>query len=76
MAALREQIIQELDHLTLEQQQRLFDYAQRLRVMPEGTPGKILLEHMHDFDFEPGEVDEMMQAIEESCEKVNLDEWK
>ncbi len=76
MVALREQIIQELDQLTPEQQQRLFDYAKRLRALPEGTPGNVLLEHMEDFDFEPGEVDDMMQAIEESCEQVNLNEWK
>ena len=74
--SVKEQIVKQLDELTAEQQQVLLDYARRLQTLPSGTPGKVLLEHMKDFDFEPGEVDDMMRAIEESCERIDLDEWK
>ena len=63
--SLKEEIIDQLEKLSLEQQQMLLDYAQRLQTLPAGTPGEVLLEHMNDFDFEPGEVDDMMRAIEE-----------
>ncbi len=74
--SVKEQIVRQLDKLTSEQQEALLDYARRLQTMPAGTPGSVLLEHMKDFVFEPGEVDEMMRAIEESCERINPDEWK
>jgi|tagenome__1003787_1003787.scaffolds.fasta_scaffold17799021_2 hypothetical protein len=76
MSSLKEEIIDQVDKLTPEQQQALLDYAQRLQSLPAGTPGEVLLEHMNDFDFAPGEVDEMMRAIEEGCERIDLDEWK
>ena len=78
MAALsvREQIAQQLDKLTPEQQQALLDYALRLQAMPAGTSGEVLLAHIHDFNFEPGEVDQMMSAIEDAFERIDWDEWK
>ncbi len=74
--SLKEQLAQQVDSLTTEQQQELLDYARRLQTLPTGTSGEMLLEHMKDFDFEPGEVDSMMQAIEETCERIDPDEWK
>ncbi len=78
MAALsvKEQLVREVDRLSPEQQQALLDYAQRLQNLLAGTPGEVLLEHINDFDFAPGEVDDMMRAIEEGCERIDLDEWK
>jgi hypothetical protein len=74
--SVRDEIIHQLDVLTPAQQRALLDYARRLQTIPSGTPGKVLLEHMQDFDFAPGEVDDMMRAIEEACERINPDEWK
>jgi hypothetical protein len=74
--SVKEQIARQVDKLTPEQQQALLDYAERLQSLPAGTPGEVLLEHMSDFNFEPGEVDEMMRAIEEGCERIDWDEWK
>ena len=75
-ASVKEQIVQQIDELSPEQQQELLNYARRLQTMPAGTPGEVLLQHSRDFNFEPGEVDEMMQAIEEGCERIDWDEWK
>lgn len=63
---LKEEIVHQLDELTPEQQQELLDYARRLQIQARGTSGNLLLEHMQDFEFEPGEVDAMMQAIEDN----------
>ena len=74
--SVKEQIVKQLDTLTPEQQRALLDYAQVLQTHPQGTPGDVLLEHINDFDFEPGDIEEMMRAIEEGCERINWDEWK
>jgi hypothetical protein len=75
-ASLKDQIVYQLDSLTPEQQLKLLEYALRLQALPSGTPGEVLLEHMKDFDFAPGEADEMMRAIEDGCERIDWDEWK
>jgi hypothetical protein len=74
--SVREAILQQLDTLTPEQQRSLLDYARSLQTIPAGTPGQVLLEHMQEFKFEPGEVDDMMRAIDEACERIDPDEWK
>jgi hypothetical protein len=76
--SLRNQIIQELDRLTHSQQEQLLDIARRLQQspLPPGTPGNALLAHMDNFEFAPGSVDEMMQAIEEGCERIDWDGWQ
>ncbi len=70
MVSVKEQIIHELDNLTPEQQQRVLDLAKELQgALPLGTPGEVLLAHMDSFQFEPGDLEEMAQAIEESYER-------
>lgn len=80
MTAVKDEIMHELEHLTPEQQQRLLDFSRELRgisVLPPGTPGELLLAKMDQFQFEPGDVDEMMQFIEAECEIVNPDDdWQ
>ncbi|MCC6803986.1 MAG: hypothetical protein IT319_13980 [Anaerolineae bacterium] len=75
-SSLKEEIVHQIDRLTPEQQRELLDYARRLQALPAGTPGEVLLAHMENFDFEPGEVDNMMRAIEAACEGIDPNEWK
>lgn len=74
--SVKEQIVKQIDALSPEQQQALLEYAQHLQTFPEGTPGEVLLEHQNEFNFEPGELDMMMNAIEDACERIDWDEWK
>lgn len=71
-------ILAEIDQLTSEQQNQLLAMARWLRTstVPSGTSGNILIDYMDSFEFESGAVDEMMQAIEEGCERIDWDEWR
>lgn len=75
--SLREQLIEEVDSLTPDQQAHLLAVARHLRksTLPPGTPGETLLANMTHFTFAPGAVDEMMQAIEAGCERIDWDGW-
>jgi hypothetical protein len=74
--SLRERILDQLDRLTTEQQEQVLDFAAHLpSSLPPGTPGEVLLARMGTFEFEPGDLDEIAQAIEEGCEKIDWNEW-
>jgi hypothetical protein len=77
-ATLRDQIMDEVDKLSADQQAHLLDVARRLRQtpLPPGTPGETLLAHQHEFDFAPGDLEEMMRAIEECCGRIDWDGWQ
>jgi hypothetical protein len=75
--SLRDQIIQEIDHLNLEQQQMLLRVAQQFRNarLPGGTPGGILLQRAAEINFPHEDLMEMMQAIEKDTETIDEDGW-
>jgi hypothetical protein len=71
MDTVREQILEEIDHLTPDQQAQVLSMMRQLRqstpphsILPPGTSGDVLLAAQDRFKFSPGDVDEMMQAIE------------
>jgi hypothetical protein len=73
MAALtvKEQIMRQLDLLTLEQQQRVLEFAAHLQTpLPSGIPGEALLTRAREINFDPLDLAEMAEAIEEGCERV------
>jgi hypothetical protein len=78
METIREQIIAQIDHLTPDQQAHLLAVARQLRQskLPRGTSGDVLLAMRDRFVFAPGDVDAMMQAIEEGCGKIDWDGWR
>jgi len=39
--------------------------------LPPGTPGEVLLQRIHEFDFTPEDLEEMSRAIEEDCERID-----
>jgi len=63
------QILDEINHLTPEQQMLLLMFVRQLRqaTLPMGTAGQTLLAARDRFTFAKGDVDAMMQAIEEGC---------
>ncbi len=53
--------------------EHLLAVARRLQTspLPPGTPGKVLLQIIEGFEFEPEDLEEMSRAIEEDCEQIN-----
>lgn len=77
MLTIKQQIMDAVERLSLEQQNRVLELAQALgtAARPPGTSGETLLTHSADFHFEPGELDAMMRAIEDGCERIDADGW-
>lgn len=75
---IREQILEEVDKLNLQQQEQLLRVARQLRQPATlvGTPGEVLLADLERYQFEPGELDEMLRAIEEETERIDWDGWQ
>jgi len=72
--ALADDVIREMDHMPLELQRRVLDFAHALAgSRPKGTIGADLLEFAGTFSAE--DLDAMSAAIEEGCERVDEDAW-
>jgi len=72
--SLTDQIIQLVDQLTVDQKQKVLDYARGLG-RPRGTPGHVLVALMDKIQIDPADLDEMEKAIEEECERIDVDGW-
>ena len=70
--SLREEILDQLNKLPLEQQIQVLDFARTL-AKPVGKPGKDLLYFAGGINLD--DLSLMAQAIEEDCEAVNGNEW-
>lgn len=74
LPAVKEQILSDLDRLSPEQQKRAAELVHGLvSPLPKGASVEGLLELAGTLDDESAR--EMMQAIEEGCERVDVDEW-
>ncbi len=72
--AIKKQIMSQLDGLSDDEQRRILEVARRLAsASPEGVAGKDLLRFAGMFDGDDAR--SMAEAIEEGCERVDLDEW-
>jgi hypothetical protein len=73
-AAMQDELLKEVSLLPPPLQQRVVDYAHSLaQARPRGTPGKQLLQFAGILS--PEDANEMMDAIEEGCERVDPNEW-
>lgn len=73
-STIKQEIVRELDHLPLELQRRVLDFAQALVLsLPKGVPGRQLLRFAGALEAE--DIQAMTQAIEAGCEQVDVDEW-
>ncbi|MBI4530571.1 MAG: hypothetical protein HY709_03525 [Candidatus Latescibacteria bacterium] len=71
---IKQEIIQQLDHLPPELQRRVLDFAQALTFsLPKGMPGKQLLPFAGVIVAD--DVQAMAEAIEAGCEQVDRNEW-
>lgn len=71
---LKQEILRQLDHLPVELQRRVLDFAQALAVSsPQGVPGKELLRFAGILSKDEAKV--WIKAIKAGCERVDLNEW-
>jgi len=71
---IKKQIINQMGLLDYEHQRRVLEFARALVVTcPKGVPGKKLLSFAGIIPAADLKV--MEQAIQDSCEKVDLNEW-
>ena len=74
LPTVKEQTLSDLDLSSPEEQQRAADLVHGLVTpLPRGASVEDLLSVASTMDDQPAR--EMMQAIEEGCERVDLDEW-
>jgi len=74
LPSIRDELLEELGKLGSEDQHRVLDFARALvEAKIRGTPGRALLRFSGVLTAEDAE--QISAAIEEGCEKVNLDEW-
>ena len=74
--SIREELLKQLDQLSLDKQRELLAYACSLResaVPSTGTPGKELVRC--GGGIEANDLLKIAQAIEEDCERVDLGAW-
>lgn len=63
-----------LDQMPVERQRQVLDYARTLTASPRpGRHGLTLLQFAGTID--ESELDVMSQAIEDGCERIDVDEW-
>lgn len=71
---VKKEIIQQIGRLDYEHQRRVLDFARALAVTgSKGVPGKHLLSFAGSIPAD--DLKAMKYAIEDSCEKVDLNEW-
>ena len=73
-ATVKKEIISQVGRLDYEHQRRVLDFARALAITgPKGVPGKQLLVFAGKIPVD--DLKAMEQAIEESCEQVDRNEW-
>ena len=71
---VKKEIISQIGRLDYEHQRRVLDFARALALTgPKGVPGKQLLSFAGVIPAD--DLKTMEQAIEDDCEKVDLNEW-
>lgn len=74
LPAIKEQILSDLERLSPDEQREAAQLVHRLvSPPPKGASGRDLLRFAGTLDDESAR--EMMAAIEEGCERVDLGEW-
>ena len=73
-ATVKKEIINQIGLLDYEHQRRVLDFARALATTgPKGVTGKQLLSFAGTIPSD--ELKAMKEAIEEGCEKADLNEW-
>ena len=69
MAAIEQEIIERVSKLDTEKQQRVLEFVRSLDA-PQGIRGEDLIARAHKVNFDPADLEQMKQAIEEGCERI------
>ena len=69
MAAVEQEIIERISKLDAEKKSRVLEFVRSLS-LPQGIPGEDLIARAHQVNFEPADLEDMKQAIEEGCERI------
>ncbi|MDP2844863.1 MAG: hypothetical protein Q8N79_02160 [Candidatus Methanoperedens sp.] len=73
-SAIKQKIIEQLNHMPPKLQLRVLDFAQALvPSSPKGVPGNKLLRFAGMLKAD--DVQAITQAVEEGCEQVEISEW-
>ena len=73
-AAIQSDLLKEVERLSPPLQRKVVSYAHSLaEPRPRGTPGRQLLKFAGILSPEEGKA--MMDAIEEGCERIDVNEW-
>ena len=74
LPAVKERILDDLEQLSPEEQERAGEMVHRLVTGPRGTP----IEELESISgiLDPESAREMREAIEEGCGQIDWDEWK
>ena len=73
-SSLQKEILKELGKLKEREQHQVLNFTRHLaRTVPRGTSGRTLLQFSSGIKRD--DLKRMANAIEEGCERVNLDEW-
>ncbi|MEW6351853.1 MAG: hypothetical protein AB1646_22620 [Thermodesulfobacteriota bacterium] len=71
---IKSQVLQEMESLPESLQRRVLEYVQALqKAERRGVPGKDLLQFVRAIP--PDDLALMSRAIEEECERVDVNEW-
>lgn len=77
MLSLKQQLQQEIEHLTPNQQAYLLDMAKRMQQpsVGEGVSGTALFALAEELALPHDDLDAMMKLIEIECGRVDGDDW-
>lgn len=73
--SLRDQIISQIERLTVDQQRQVLDTITRM-ARPRGKSGADMIRHAHELNFPMDDLMEMQRIIEQDCENIEPDEWE
>ena len=72
---LEQQLIEQIRQMDAKQQQQVLDFARSL-ARPRGLSGEEMIALAQRVAFPPDDLAEITQAIEEGCERIDLDGWE
>ena len=74
MAAIEQELFEQIRKLDTEQQQQVLDFVRQLN-RPQGELGKDFLERTAAIQFPKEDLEEMARIIEEDEERIAWDDW-
>ncbi len=69
MAAIEQEILEWVSKLDAEKQRRVLEFVRSLG-LPQGIPGDDFAARARQVNFDPADLEEMKQAIENGCERI------